>query len=415
MSSVKDYMIQHDQAPVFAHEVLWTYRATNEEETEKEFYIALEQPIIEEITWRFQKDEAIWVGRELNLRIGTYTIHARLTNVEPVLATRVNGNTRMLVRYQEQVKGKGQDVSTFLSEIIRYPNKPLGEMYEALVGIDAIKRDMFRKLTLLLFPDHLDHWMSTMYPQNPPLMLEQALHSRYPLIILEGEVGSGKTALARSIGHRVATKQQGQTELALFVVNAQVRGGGHVGELTQNISRAFAEAERCQERENIPVMLLIDEADALAQMRGGRQTHHEDDAGVNTLIQRIDRLRGRPMAIIFATNLAQSLDSAILRRAIASYHFDRPDSEQRAEAFQRLLANIDIDGQTIMELVARTQPRRLPGFGEMSHRYTYSDLSQRIIPRAVEEAVYSAQPLTPIHLLNACQVTTPTPEVQMPS
>lgn len=407
-------MIQQDTAstePTLAREVLWTYRATGEEETEKEFYSALEQPIIKEIKQRFQGKELVWVGRELHLQVGTYTIHARLTNIEPVLATRINGNTHILVRYQEQDKGKGQDVATFLSEIIRYPNEPLGEMYEALVGIDGIKRDMFRKLTLLLFPDYLDSWLSTMYPQNPPWMLEQALHSRYPLIILEGEVGSGKTALARSIGHRIATR--GQTELALFVVNAQVRGGGHVGELTQNISRAFAEAERCQEREQIPVILLIDEADALAQMRGGHQTHHEDDAGVNTLIQRIDRLRGRPMAIIFATNLAQSLDSAILRRAIASYHFDRPSQEQRAEAFYRLLANIDISEQTIIDLVEHTQPRRLPGFGDTLHRYTYSDLSQRIIPRAVEEAVYSGQPLMDIHLLNACEVTTPTPEAQM--
>src|SRR5438270_931222 len=180
-------------------------------------------------------------------------------------------------------------------------------------------------------------------------------------MLLEGEVGSGKTALAPSIGHSLALSLQ--SALALFIVNAQVRGGGHVGELTQNISRAFTEAERCQEREQIPVMLLIDEADALAQARGSQQTHHEDDAGVNTLIQRIDRLRGRPMAVIFATNLFQSLDSAILRRAIASYHFIRPDDTQRANLFSRLLANIGLDEADIAELVRRTQPRELEGFG----------------------------------------------------
>jgi hypothetical protein len=47
-------------------------------------------------------------------------------------------------------------------------------------------------------------------------------------------------------------------------MNAQVRGGGHVGELTQNIARAFDEAERCQQQEQIPAQRLIPYAVELA-------------------------------------------------------------------------------------------------------------------------------------------------------
>lgn len=397
-------------SPIVAREVLWTYRGVTEASVEKDFFAALDKTVANEIANRSRANGRIWVGREMHLQVGPYAIQARLTNVEPLLATTVNETTRTLANYRERAKDEGQDVSTFLAEIIRYPNEPLGALFDSLVGLDETKEDMFRKLTLLISPQYLDVWITNSYAATPPQALMHVLRDRYPLLILEGEVGSGKTALARSVGHCLATRLH--TELALFIVNAQVRGTGHVGEMTQNISRAFTEAESCQEREQIPVMLLLDEADALAQSRGGRQTHHEDDAGVNTLIQRIDRLRGRPIAVIFATNLAQLLDAAILRRATASYHFDRPSAQQRNEVFRHLLANVTISEQNIAQLVALTEPRPLPGFGTTGHRYTYSDLAQRIIPCAVEEAVYAQQPLKLDHLINACQVTLPTPEMQ---
>lgn len=398
------------QEPVVAREVLWTYRGVAEENQAKDFYVALEQLVAREIERRLRGKERIWVGRELQLAIGVYTVRAQLTNIEPLLATVTDDGTEFLARYREQAKDEGQDIANFIAEVIRYPDDHWAAAFDVLVGLDAVKKDMIRKLDLLLRPAYLHTWLRRSYAERPPQLLAQVLHDRYPLIILEGEVGSGKTALARSIGSRIA--QRLQSDMALFVVNAQVRGGGHVGELTQNISRAFTEAERCQEREQIPVMLLIDEADALAQARGGTQTHHEDDAGVNTLIQRIDRLRGRPMAVMFATNLVQSLDAAIMRRAIVVYHFDRPSAEQRAEIFRRLLTNTGLYVQDIDQLVVLTEPRPLPGFGTEAHRYTYSDLSQRIIPRAVEEAVYAQKKLDLEHLVNACQTTMPTPEMQ---
>jgi SpoVK/Ycf46/Vps4 family AAA+-type ATPase len=403
-------MTQLNTTPITAREVLWTYRGVSEESSEKDFYAALEQAVAAEIAQRFSKGARIWVGREMRVQVGTYTMQARLTNVEPLLATVTDSTTEFLAQYRERTKEEGQDVSTFIAEVIRYPDEHMEIVFNSLVGLNAVKIDMARKLNLLLKPGYLEAWIENTYADNPPHLLTQVLSDRYPLIIVTGEVGCGKTALARSVGNRVARVLQ--TEIALFVINAQVRGGGHVGELTQNISRTFTEAERCQEREQIPVMVFIDEADALAQSRGGSQTHHEDDAGVNTLIQRIDRLRGRPMAVIFATNLVQSLDAAILRRAIASYHFDRPSDRQRAEVFWRILTNINMSQQDITQLVALTEPRVLPGFGSAPHRYTYSDLSQRIIPHAVEEAVYTQKPLSIEHFMHACNVITPTPEMQ---
>lgn len=399
----------HSEQAIAAREALWTYYSASAEEGDYKFFDELSKAVEAELTRTMKPGTRLWVGREAQLRVGPYLLRARLTNIEPLLATTAGDAIRMLAQARKPPKDGEMDVSTFISEVIRYPNERLGATFDSLVGIQPIKDDLFRKLTLLISPQYLDRWLVNSYREEAPPNVAHLLHDRYPLLVLEGEVGSGKTALARSIGQVLA--KQLKTELVLYVVNAQVRGSGHVGELTQNISRAFAEAEQRQEREDIPVLLLIDEADALAQARGGRQTHHEDDAGVNTLIQRIDHLRGRPMAVLFATNLVQSLDAAILRRATATYHFDRPDEAQRAEAFKRLLKGVDITADAVAEFATQTQPTTLPGFGDQKHRYTYSDLSQRILARAIEEAVYARQPLTADIIVQACRQVLPTPEM----
>ncbi len=392
-----------------AREIMWTYTTVTEEGVDKEFYIALESQCLIALKRACMDNPRIWVGREINLKIGPYTLQAHLTNIEPVLATAIEaGRTTFLVHYRTRAKDEGQDLSRFISEVIRYPDEQMEAVYDSLIGLDPIKQDIVRKLTLLLQPASLTKWLELNYPRKGSMALPRILRERYPLFLLEGEVGAGKTALARSVGSRVARNTK--SEILLIVVNAQVRGGGHVGELTQNISRAFDEAERRQEREQLPVMLLIDEADSLAQSRGGTQTHHEDDAGVNTLIQRIDRLRGKAMAVLFATNLARLLDPAIVRRACATYHFDRPIAEQREQIFLRILAGLDFDKQVIDELVNQTMPRSLPGSTALLHRYTYSDLVQRLLPQAIEAAVFNNQPLSSDNLLAACSTTLPTPE-----
>lgn len=398
-----------------ARRLLWTYWGVSEEALDKEFYIALQGDVIAKLRelLRGADKERLMVGREVQFLVARYSIRARLTNIDPPLATLLSPSTDFAARYYERPKEEQQNISAFLAETIRYPNSRLGEAFDSLVGIDAIKAGMLRELQFLLDPGRFGRWMQQYYPTEPPLLM-QTLNSRYPLLVLEGEVGGGKTMLARSIGHTLAKLLN--SALVLYVMNAQVRGGGHVGELTQNISRAFDEAERCYRQEQIPVMLLIDEADALAQARGSQQTHHEDDAGVNALIQRIDRLRGKPIGVIFATNRFQSLDSAILRRAAAVFHFQRPNFQARRQVFRSLLLPLGLSEHDCYRLAVKTNPDAIPGWisndenGDMLHRYTYSDLTQRLIPYAIENAVEEQSPLQYRYLEKASEDIHPTPE-----
>ena len=101
------------------------------------------------------------------------------------------------------------------------------------------------------------------------------------LVVLAGDVGSGKTELAETIGDAVA--RQERIEITLLPLSLSTRGEGRVGEMTQLLSAAFeftldeaARRKSTSGRARGAVILLVDEADALAQSREASQMHHED-------------------------------------------------------------------------------------------------------------------------------------------
>src|SRR5207249_6254602 len=80
-----------------------------------------------------------------------------------------------------------------------------------------------------------------------------------PLILFEGDVGTGKTALAETIGDALARKAGGKSHVHLLKINTQIRGTGLVGEMTDLIAQAF-EIGRASCRERVSV--------AVAERRG---------------------------------------------------------------------------------------------------------------------------------------------------
>lgn len=119
--------------------------------------------------------------------------------------------------------------------------------------------------------------------------------SRAPLFVLAGDVGTGKTEVAETIGHRIAIDLR--VPVTMYPLSLTARGKGAVGEMTTLLTAAFAQvptaatgARARDGRLTKAVVLLIDEADALAQSRELAQMHHEDRAGVNALLRGVDEL-----------------------------------------------------------------------------------------------------------------------------
>jgi len=176
---------------------------------------------------------------------------------------------------------------------ITYPDLETQSRLARLVGLDEQKSRLAKILGLLVNPHGLRAWQQTHHPEAGALL--DTVLRRPPLVVLAGDVGSGKTELAETIGDAVA--RQEKIDITLLPLSLSTRGQGRVGEMTQLLSSAFdfavAEAEKLKSgagKSRGAVILLVDEADALAQSRESAQMHHEDRAGVNAFIRGIDRL-----------------------------------------------------------------------------------------------------------------------------
>jgi SpoVK/Ycf46/Vps4 family AAA+-type ATPase len=165
-----------------------------------------------------------------------------------------------------------ESVSTF-------PDSGAMERYEALVGLDSMKEHLEKEAEIMLRPDLLEKWSKVKHGIRLPAL--DLLRRRPPLVIFAGDVGTGKTELAMTFGDRIA--RQADLPVDLFCLSLRTRGSGAVGEMTRLISEAFRYVRTKCPKSGTAVkkptgaaILLIDEADSLAQSRELSQMHHED-------------------------------------------------------------------------------------------------------------------------------------------
>jgi AAA+ superfamily predicted ATPase len=334
-------------------------------------------------------------GERENSRSGHFTEDKRGSSMKNI-PTSVNINRNQVVSFFEMER--------------QYPSKEAQDWYERLVGLDEHKNQLLIELEILLRPEHIEEWSRKNHGDRV-LKICELQRNRVPLILLEGDVGTGKTALAETIGDALARRDHGKKHVHLMKINTQIRGTGQVGEMSDLIAQAFAQAEkRARELKGDPVLLLIDEADALAATRDTQQMHHEDKAGLNTVLQRLDNLRlaRLPLAVIFITNRPDALDPAIRRRAALRLAFARPNDKARAEIFQTSVPELRLDKNQTEELV------RLTGEGERKNEgihFTASDITDRLLPAALREAYSQDRELRFEDLLEQARLIKPTPRM----
>ena len=304
----------------------------------------------------------------------------------------------------------GPDFDDLFEARINYPDPDARERLALLVGLDAHKTRLSKILGLLINPTAIETWLDKHHPGAGSVL--NWVIRRPPLVVLAGDVGCGKTELAETIGDAVAREQS--VDLTLFPLSLSTRGQGRVGEMTQLLSAAFeyttSEAKRYRS-ENGPhrsgVLLLVDEADALAQSREASQMHHEDRAGVNAFIRGVDRLSNSklPAAVIMCTNRLGALDPAVRRRAADILTFSRPDDEQRWAVLEPPLAELGFTVECISAIVDATGTRE-GGCG-----FTFSDLTQRLLLSIVLDA-FPNGPADPCRALDISRAMTATPPFQ---
>jgi AAA+ superfamily predicted ATPase len=266
----------------------------------------------------------------------------------------------------------------------KHPNKAALKAFNGLIAIDEQKNELLKMLTFMLDATIVEKWKKKHHQK--PLMLLEHLDTSSPLIILSGEVGCGKTALAQSIATPLGEKLE--KTVKVFETPSNIRGSGLVGEISNRITDAFTSA-KSKIKDNELGILIIDEADDIATSRAQNQAHHEDRAGLNVLIKQIDLLKKEKsnMAVIMITNRIAALDPAVRRRTSLHLTFERPVKEKAEEVLRMIFENTDYEEKEFKDVLKTINAQSIP--------FSFSDLIQRVGKQAMLKAIETDQPFSP--------------------
>jgi AAA+ superfamily predicted ATPase len=299
------------------------------------------------------------------------------------------------------------DIKKLLTPVLQYPDEQAAARFSRLVGVETRAEQLVADLHLIFNPTLANSWSKKHHKRELKLLLG-LLEDMVPLLIFEGDVGTGKTALAETIGDVVARAHS--YNVAMVKMSTQVRGTGYVGEMGTMLATAFERVVQLWQKSSLPLILVIDEADSILTSRASAHQHHEDKSGVNTVLQHLDGLKAghTQVAVIAITNRVGVLDPALMRRATAVYTFERPTRSEREALLTRLLAEAKLPNGSIARLVQASEPKS--SGGECAAiPFSWSDLTIRFVVPAIRDAIRRDEPLRADELVGRLERLPPSP------
>jgi ATP-dependent 26S proteasome regulatory subunit len=173
----------------------------------------------------------------------------------------------------------------------------------------------------------------------PQLAAEYGLEKGNHLL-LAGPPGTGKTLFARNLAFELGAE--------LFVVNGSSLFDKYVGNTEKNIRDLFKRVA-----EHVPALLLLDEADALAQKRGQNMQGYRDGF-LNVLLGELNgALESPQFSVLVTTNRLDMLDPAFVKR-LKTINFPMPRRAALKEIVRVHLGTVPLtDALSIDELTSR--------------------------------------------------------------
>ncbi|MHA1747003.1 MAG: ATP-binding protein [Promethearchaeota archaeon] len=253
-----------------------------------------------------------------------------------------------------------QSLTTILQILDPQPSTPPGRLFlpedhqitfQDIGGLKDIKEQISKEFLIFM--------------QQPEKVAEYHLDLMQG-ILLEGPPGCGKTMLASAIAH--------EAKLPMLVVGTNEIVDSYIGDSSKNIAKIFSYC-----RSHAPIILFMDEIEALTPHRGHQRESGEIDRLLTQLLQELDGLATKqvntkdpkPVFLLGATNRLQLVDLALRRpgRFDLTLHVPLPNDAARNEIFRRELkgvpkqADININemvvgtakmtGATIHEIIRR--------------------------------------------------------------
>jgi predicted ribonuclease YlaK len=93
------------------------------------------------------------------------------------------------------------DNTTIFDAIIELPNADVKKKADALVGFDKRFSRIYANLKLLIDQEGLAEWSNRLYKKQLPVL--DTILDRYPLVLMVGDAGTGKTVSAEGVADRM--------------------------------------------------------------------------------------------------------------------------------------------------------------------------------------------------------------------
>lgn len=185
--------------------------------------------------------------------------------------------------------------------------------------------------------------------------------------LLYGPPGTGKTLMAKALA-----KGSGANMLE---ISAASINDMWVGNSEKNVRAVFGLARKMS-----PMVVFLDEADALLGSRGRQTVRGGQRETINQFLREWDGLTNalntQQIFVMVSTNRPQDLDEAVLRRLPRRILVDLPLKEGRLAILKTLLRDEELDGSVSLEQIANKE----------TELYSGSDLKNLVVAAAMEAA-----------------------------
>lgn len=161
-------------------------------------------------------------------------------------------------------------------------------------------------------------------------ILQKHGYSPKTKLLFWGPPGCGKTITARYIAAELG--------LPLAIVRLDAIISSFLGDTASHLQKVFARAN------SAPMVLLLDEADALAKQRDDPNDVGELKRVVNSFLQGMDGFTSRRSILIAASNHQYLFDPALWRRFDDVVEFGPPDAANREAFVKHLLNGVRFEG-----------------------------------------------------------------------
>jgi cell division protease FtsH len=205
--------------------------------------------------------------------------------------------------------------------------------FKDVAGVDEAKAELVEVVDFLRNPDRY-----------------QKLGAKIPKgVLLVGPPGTGKTLLAKAVA--------GESGVPFFSLS-----GSDFVEMFVGVGAARVRDLFQQAKERAPVIIFIDELDAIGRARGGPRafaTNDEREQTLNQLLVQMDGFDADDRIIIMAaTNRPEILDKALLRagRFDRRVLVDAPSLSGRKAILEVHTRGVKLDARVDLETVARRTP-----------------------------------------------------------